>query len=269
VLRKLHHFFSAPSVGASEIISLRPSSKICNGERKNGTDFGLRNPLEIGTALRDLATRQDFLTIDCGNDQIVTRLLHVDSKSKTLVFDFGAIERENRAVLAAHELLFDASPNGVKVEFTTGMPREISYDGNPAFEVELPQVLFRLQRREHFRVETPMLDPYFCSGALPEGQPFRLEMHDLSLGGVALRTPDECIANLEIGVTLKDVVLHLWNQRTVTLDLQLVSPRFATVPKGGKFFTLGFRFSSLPARAEQMLQQLIVQLEIKRGALRR
>jgi c-di-GMP-binding flagellar brake protein YcgR len=113
-----------------------------------------------------------------------------------------------------------------------------------------------------------MLDPYFCSGALPEGQPFRLEMQDLSLGGVALRTPDECIANLEIGVTLKDVVLHLRNHGTVTLDLQLVSPRFATVPKGGKFFILGFRFSSLPARTEQMLQQLIVQLQIKRGVLR-
>ena len=73
------------------------------------------------------------MTVDCGNGQIVTRLLHVDTKSKTLIFDYGAIERENRAVLAAHKLLFGASPNGVKVEFTTGMPREISYDGNGAF----------------------------------------------------------------------------------------------------------------------------------------
>jgi c-di-GMP-binding flagellar brake protein YcgR len=269
VLRKLHHFFSAPSAGVSERNSLLSSANIGYGERENGTNFGLRNPLEIVIALRDLAIRQDFLTVESGSQQIVTRLLHVDTKSKTLIFDYGAIGRENRAVLAAHKLLFCASPNGVKVEFTTGMPREISYDGNAAFEVELPQVLFRMQRREYFRVETPMLDPYFCSGALPEGQPFRLEMHDLSLGGVALRTPDECIANLEIGVTLKDVVLHLWNQGTVTLDLQLVSSRFATVPKGGKLFILGFRFLSLPAHAEKMLQQLIAQLEIKRGALRR
>jgi flagellar brake protein len=269
VLRKLHHFFSAPSAGVSEIISLLPSTKIGNEERENGTDFGLRDPLEIGTFLRYLATRQDFLTVDCGNGQIVTRLLDIDTKSKTLIFDYGAIERENRAVLSAHKLLFGASPNGVKIEFTTGMPREISYDGSAAFEVELPQVLFRMQRREYFRAQTPMLEPYFCSGALPEGQPFRLEMHDLSLGGVALRMPDECIANLEIGLTLKDVVLHLWNQGTVTLDLQLVSARFATVPKGGKLFILGFRFLSLPAQAEKMLQQLIAQLEIKRGALRR
>jgi c-di-GMP-binding flagellar brake protein YcgR len=267
VLRKLRYFFSALSAGGSENDSLLLSAKIGNRERENDTDFGLRNPLQIGTALRDLAIRQDFLTVESGNQQIVTRLLHVDTKSKTLIFDYGSIGRENRPVLAAHKLLFSASPNGVKIEFTTGMPRKISYDGNAAFEVELPQVLFRMQRRGYFRVETPMFDPYFCSGVLPDGQPFRLEMHDLSLGGVALRTRDENIANLEIGATLKDVVLHLWNQGTVVLDLQLVSPRFATMPKGGKIFILGFRILSLPAYAEKMLQQLITQLEIKRGVL--
>jgi hypothetical protein len=51
-------------------------------------------------------------------------------------------------------------------------------------------------------------------------------MYELSLGGVALRAPDENIANLEIGVTLNGVMLHFKNQRTLALDLQLVSRHF-------------------------------------------
>ncbi|MFD1559971.1 flagellar brake protein [Paraburkholderia silviterrae] len=236
-------------------------------EPTDSTDFGLRNSLEIGTFLRELATRQDFLTVDYGYGQIVTRLLHVDTDSKTFIFDHGALRPMNGAVLAAHKLRFGASPDGVRIEFTTGTPCEVSLDNAPAFEVALPKVLFRMQRREYFRVETPTVDPYFCSGKLPDGQPFRLDVYDLSLGGVALKTQDENIANLEVGLTLNNVLLHLKDHGSVSLDLQLVSPR--PHPGGGKLFILGFRFLTLPAQTEKVLQQMIAQLEIKRGALLR
>lgn len=71
MLRKLHHLFSAPSTRVSESNYLLPSAKVDNGESAKDTDFGLRNPLEIGTFLRLLATRQDFLTADYGNGQII------------------------------------------------------------------------------------------------------------------------------------------------------------------------------------------------------
>ena len=267
VLRKLRHLLSAPSARLFEENPLVPSARPGEGERTSGTDFGLRNPLEIGTFLRELATRQDFLTVDYGNGQVVTRLLHVDTEAKTFIFDHGALSAVNHAVLAAHKLRFGASPDGVKIEFTTGKPREVSHDHAPAFEVAVPNVLFRMQRREYFRVETPAVDPYFCSGTLPGGQPFRLEMHDLSLGGVALKTRDENLANLETGLTLNHVLLHLKAYGSVALDLQLVSPR--PHPDAQKLFILGFKFLSVSAQAEKVLQQLIAELEIKRGALLR
>ncbi|MEZ2311126.1 flagellar brake protein [Paraburkholderia sp. RCC_158] len=152
MLRKLHHLFSAPSTRVSERNYLLPSAKVDNGESANDTGFGLRNPLEIGTFLRLLATRQDFLTADYGNGQIITRVLDIDAKSKTFTFDYGASKTGNHAVLAASKLRFSALPDGVKVNFTTGKPHEISRDGIAAFEVELPQVLIRVQRREYFRV---------------------------------------------------------------------------------------------------------------------
>ncbi|SAK93973.1 YcgR protein superfamily protein [Caballeronia glebae] len=230
-------------------------------------DFGRRNPLEIGVALRNLANRGDFLTAQYGDGQIVTRLLDVDVTAHRFTFDWGGLEEQNRGVLASQKLIFSASPDGVRVEFTTPGPRETTFDGRPAFEVDFPTVLYYMQRREYFRVEAPVLDPYVCTGTLPDGERFRFEVHDLSLGGVALRTMDERVADLEMGIVLQDAELHFSANGRVTLDMMLVSHRESTTAKGDRRYTIGFKFVSMPGSAENTLQRLITQLEMKRRSL--
>lgn len=232
-------------------------------------DFGRRNPLEIGVSLRNLVNRGDFLTVDFGSGQIVTRVLDVDPGAQTFVFDWGGVADQNVHVLAAENLVFEASPDGVRMEFATGTPRKVSFDGHPAFEADFPPVLFYMQRREYFRVEAPVLDPYICSGTLPAGERFRFEVNDLSLGGVALRTMDTRVASMEIGVILPAVELHFSNPGKVVLDLQLMANRETVNAKGDHRYTLGFKFMSLPGSAENTLQRLITQLEMKRRAMAR
>jgi flagellar brake protein len=230
-------------------------------------DFGRRNPLEIGVSLRNLANRGDFLTAQYGDSQIVTRVLDVDATANTFTFDWGGVPEQNSLVLAAQKLIFHASPDGVAVEFTTGAARQTSFEGRPAFEADFPTVLYYMQRREYFRVEAPVLDPYICSGTLPDGERFRFEVHDLSLGGVALRTTDERVADLEMGIVIQDAELHFTTTGRVTLDMMLVSHRESTTAKGDRRFTLGFKFLSMPGSAENTLQRLITQLEMKRRSL--
>jgi flagellar brake protein len=230
-------------------------------------DFGRRNPLEIGVALRNLVNRGDFLTAQYGDAQIVTRLLDVDVTGHRFTFDWGGVAEQNQEVLASPKLVFHAAPDGVRVEFTTATPRATMFDGRPAFEAEFPMVLYYMQRREYFRVEAPVLDPYVCSGSLPDGERFRFEVHDLSLGGVALRTTDDRVADLEMGIVIQDAELHFSANGKVTLDIRLVSHRESTTAKGDRRYTLGFKFVSMPGSAENTLQRLITQLEMKRRAL--
>src|ERR1700753_1288826 len=119
-------------------------------------DFGRRNPLEIGVSLRNLANRGDFLTAQYGY-----------GNANTFTFDWGGVPEQNSLVLASQKLIFHSSPDGVRVEFTTGAARQTSFEGRPAFEADFPPVLYYMQRREYFRVEAPVLDPYICSGMLP------------------------------------------------------------------------------------------------------
>ncbi|RKP44388.1 flagellar brake protein [Trinickia fusca] len=231
------------------------------------SDFGRRNPLEVGVQLRNLANRGDFLTIQYQNGQLVTRILDVDVRGRTFVFDWGALAEQNKGVLSAPNCTFRASPDGVRLEFSTVTPTETRFEGMPAFEAPFPDVLYYVQRREYFRVDAPVLDPYYCRGRLPEGDAFRFEVHDLSLGGIGVRTTDERVANLPMGATLHDVEVHLAGHGMLSLDLELVSMRATDLPNGGRRFQLGMRFVSLPGSAENTLQRLITQLEMRRRSL--
>jgi flagellar brake protein len=234
------------------------------------TDFGRRNPLEVGVQLRNLANRGDFLTLQYRGGQLVTRILDVDTRERTFTFDWGALPEQNSEVLAAQECQFHASPDGVRVEFSTGAPRETSFEGRPAFVAGFPDVLFYVQRREYFRVDTPVLEPCLCRGALPaDGLRFQFEVHDLSLGGIGLRTTDPRAAEFQMGLTIRDVELDLRSHGTLRVDLALAVLRFIDLPNGDRRYHLGFRFDALPGASENSLQRYITQLEMKRRAFQR
>ena len=240
-----------------------------DGSSETGNDFGRRNPLEIGVQLRNLVNRGDFLTAQYKGGQLVTRILDVDVRERTFIFDWGALAEQNRGLIAAQRCTFHAQPDGVRVEFATGAPRETSFEGRPAFEAEFPEVLFYVQRREFFRVDAPVIDPYICAGRLPDGERFRFELHDLSLGGVGMRTTDPRVATLPMGCVLQDCELTLGSPSTISLDLQIVSLRAVELPNGTQRYQLGLRFVMLPGNAENTLQRLITQLEMKRRSLAR
>ncbi|KVE33295.1 flagellar brake protein [Burkholderia sp. TSV86] len=234
-----------------------------------GHDFGRRNPLEIGVQLRNLVNRRDFLTVEYRGGQLVTRILDVDVGARTFVFDWGALAEQNAGMLAAPCCEFRAAPDGIRVEFSTVPPRETRFEGLPAFEADFPEVLYCVQRREYFRVNAPLVDPFVCRGKLPDGEHFLFEIHNLSLGGLGLRTADERVAALELGTTLHDVELNLNGHGMLSLDLQLVAHRSTRAPSGACRHQLGFRFVSLPGSTENTLQRLITQLEMKRRQLAR
>lgn len=232
-------------------------------------EFGHRDPIVVGARLRNLVNGGDFLTIQSASGQLVTQLLDVDTRARTFTVDWGASTRQNQGLLAAQRCQFSAQPEGVRVEFATAAPRETRFEGLPAFEVDFPEVLYYLQRREHFRVGTPVQNAYTCTGSLPKGGAFSFEVHDLSLGGVAIRTTDKRVADWSPGTSLRNCELSLGTFGRLSIDLELVSRRPTVLPNGGQRHLLGFRFLTLPGNVEGKLQRLITQLELKGNTLAR
>ncbi|TAM05223.1 MAG: flagellar brake protein [Paraburkholderia sp.] len=239
------------------------------GGEEDVPEFARRNPLEVGVQLRNLVNRGDFLTLQYRGGQIVTRILDVDTRNRTFVFDWGALAEQNTGVLNADQCEFHASPEGVRVQFTTRTPQRTDYEGRPAFVASFPEVLYYIQRREYFRVDTPVMDPCICRGVLPDDSPFTFVVHDISLGGVGLRTTDPRAEAIGMGVHIPDVELDLRANGKLRVDLALVVRRFIDLPNGERRYHLGFRFELLPGSTENSLQRYITQLEMKRRSLAR
>jgi c-di-GMP-binding flagellar brake protein YcgR len=232
-------------------------------------DYGKRNPLEIGVALQNLLNRGDFVGVQYQGGQLVSRILDVNVASRVFVFDWGGVESQNVGLLASQRNQFSAQPDGVRLKFETPAAKETDFEGRRAFRSAFPDVLYHMQRREYFRVGTPVLDPFMCRGRWPDGAEFQYEVQDMSLGGVALRTADDKASQLPLEAVLRGVTLNVEDHGQLTLDLQLVSRRTVELAKGGTRYQLGFRFVSLPGHVENTLQRIVTQLEMKRRALTR
>ncbi|MFM0187350.1 flagellar brake protein [Paraburkholderia nemoris] len=229
--------------------------------------FAQRHPLQIAVCLRKLMAGQDFVTVEFNGRQIVTQVLEVDSRNARFIFDAGSTELDNYALPSARQLIFRSLPGGIRTEFTTLNADPIMFEGRPAFEAAFPSLLYYVQRREFFRVQTPVLDPYIASGPYVDGGSFRLELQDLSLGGVALKTADTRFGSLESGTVLRDVTLQLGSFGTLLLDLEIVAPRQSTTPKDDVRFVIGCKFVTTSGPAERILQRVVTQLETKRQRL--
>lgn len=231
--------------------------------------FRISNPLEIGGVLRHLATRGDFMTVYFANGQrqLVTRLLKVDVPARGFYFDWGGIESESRALLAARRAMFVGVPEGIQVHFPITDVAEVEFEGYPAFWSGFPEHLVRLQRRDYFRVKTPILDPYMCTFDFPdEAQKLRMSVFDLSIGGVGLRSKSPLAADIPKGTMLMQVEMELRDLGPVQVDLEVCSQRTVPLAKDVEYH-LGCRFVALSRIAESRLQKLITQLELNRKAL--
>jgi c-di-GMP-binding flagellar brake protein YcgR len=233
-------------------------------ESDSWNDGLISNPLEIGGLLRSLAYRLDNLTADYAERHTITRILEVDIAARTFIFDSDTDQIEYEAALHAVRWIFHATPRGVRVEFSVERVQPVVFEEQPAFRARFPAVLLCRQRREYFRVQTPVKDPYLCIGSLANGERFCAEMVDLSLSGVALRITDDHLGNLETGSIVRNAELHFTGQSPISLDLQFVSYRDLDGIAGSSRFILGFKFLSLPGHTENVLQRLIARLELER-----
>jgi c-di-GMP-binding flagellar brake protein YcgR len=225
--------------------------------------YAQRHPLQIALCLRSLLSRGDFLTVEFEGGQIVTQVLDVDSRSARFVFDLGCSDSSNAALARADALTLRSQPSGIQTEFTTGPAVKVLFDGRPAFEAPMPTLLYYVQRRQYYRVETPLVNPFVAHGRDEAGNVFHFDVKNLSLGGVALRVSDDRFETAERGGVWRGVTLRMGPFGEVSVDLEIAAPRYELMQTGERRAILGCRFIDLSGCAERALQRTITQLELK------
>jgi len=234
------------------------------------TRYLLENPNEIMYVLRDLAAENDKITVyfNEGKDFLLTTIIALDDEG--IVFDFGSSQDMNRRAVEARKFHCVASQNKVRVQFQVGRLTKIDYEGSPAFRSPLPVSLLRLQRREFYRLISPIARPLKCTIPLKPGSALQKESIDVNVidiggGGLGIAaTPADF--PFETGTTFENCRIDLPEIGIVTATLQLKSLFDITLRSGALVKRAGCQFVKLPGAMLTLIQRHIIKIERERKA---
>jgi len=205
------------------------------------------------------------ITFNQGKDSIFTTLLQVNPESDELILDYGPDELYNRRLMTIDTVTIITEHNQVKILFRSQRPETRIYDGSPAFCVQIPKTLIRLQRREFFRMSMPMGDAIKSHLSLSTGKSaakVEVQVLDISCGGVALAA-DGQLPGVEVGKIYKGLQIELPEIGTITADVEIRN--ISQQPTRNSFVKrIGCQFVNLPNAIASMVQRYITKLEVAR-----
>src|SRR5690606_29709727 len=108
----------------------------------------------------------------------------------TMLLDCARTATLNDRVLSAKKLSFETMLDNIRILFSSADAHRCEYEDLPAFSVPLPAHLIRLQRREFYRVPTPVTTPVLCTVPVKKENDEIVQvvtsLYNISGGGVAI-----------------------------------------------------------------------------------
>lgn len=233
----------------------------------------LRNRRQIRGLLQSLIQQRSLVTAHVGgrNQSFPTAVLELDEDEHEawLILDGSPHEASNRAAARASHLLCFAQLDHVRVRFRIESLERIDSGGHVAFRAPLPDTLYYLQRREHYRLETPVTDSPNCLVRFEhaDGQKTELELRviDISGGGLAVALGPG-MPLLEVNRTYWDCLLQLPEQAPIPVPLTVCSQFKQALPNGLESIRVGLQFAGLPRGAGEAIQRYIFRVDRQRNA---
>lgn len=222
-------------------------------------EHGVVSPKEIISVLKHIAengTRVALYFVD-GAYFIMTTLLCANEKGLWLEQSSNPID--NKRILESDDLTIVSIHLQVKVQFVAKQARSVEYQGYSAFHLPLPKCIYRLQRRDSFRVDIIPAKPLRCIipiGEPKSGQSCEVNMTDISAGGMKL-TYTEGDIELVQGQAYENCQINLPDMGTIIVTM-IVRSAFSLSAKSGKTTVrAGCQFINLSNAANVMLQRYI------------
>ncbi len=101
-----------------------------------------------------------------GKESLLTAIVAINHKAGTLILDYSSSDYLNKKLVSTPQVKFSTGFNGIQVAFTGDKITLIKYEGEPAFSMPIPSSLYWYNRREYYRVNTPIMNPSSCEIAL-------------------------------------------------------------------------------------------------------
>ncbi|HEY0847476.1 MAG TPA: flagellar brake protein [Noviherbaspirillum sp.] len=228
---------------------------------------------EIIGLLRALQERNQLVSMqaDGGAEAVVTSILDVDEEGGLVVIDRAPTNLINQRIIDSDNVSFETVLDSIRIFFFADRVRECLYDNLPALYIPIPASLVRLQRREYYRVPTPVASPVRCTIRIPSddtvapGTIVVVTLKDISAGGIAVIDEKKLLDNT-IGRIYKDCRIDLPGGAAVVVDLQIRNSHDLSLSSGRAIRKLGCMFVDMSRPTMAAVQRYITKLERERNA---
>lgn len=220
----------------------------------------MSSPHEVVHAIRKLESDNEVIAVRYGSGYtgtLMSAVLDVSKEHRKVYIDCSNNEEANFEVMNSNNLVIQARPLNVGIQFSTGKPSRVPFGNGFAFSVDIPDQMIRLQRREYYRVAMPYFDAQQCH--LLNGK-YSGELGNISLGGISvlLNVTDAGVLSEE--ARIEQCWVDLPSIGRIAFDLL---PRNKQLVKriNQTLVQLGCEFSGLGSSDKAALQRYIMRLE--------
>lgn len=245
--------------------SATPSPRLEPTIRGQDNPFLVDSRLEILHILHAIMREATLITVNVDvNDFFLTSVLAIDDDAGYLYLERGRSRPPLSNVFKNRRLHYNTTLDRIKIRFTSTGIETVMHAGGEAYRVPVPDELARIQRREFYRVPTPIMTPLKChiSGIETRDGTHRsveLAVADISCGGVAVQSPPELFTP-ELG-TQYHCTLLLPDSAGLRLTVQARNAFVQTLRSGKITQRCGFSFQNAPEALLAGIQRYILHLE--------
>ena len=227
--------------------------------------YAITSALEILAILRSIQNQKALIQIHAKqpNTTFITTLLEIDTSNGVIMLDTAREDLTNKRILTASHVWFEASVDKIRIQFTATQVTPCLQDNQPALLTAIPTELIRLQRRDHFRINTPVIKPVLCKVSIntPDGtKAVNLPLENISCGGISMFDDDQLLDHTQSTV-YKDCIITLPDVGSISVTLQLTHALPQEMASGKIRYHLGCAFVKPPATAINLLQRYVGKLE--------
>ncbi len=234
------------------------------------SQFTIHSRREILSILNGIAQKTTLVALyfNEGNEFILTTVLKVTEQG--LWLEVGSIAATNQRILRSNKIIFISSHNRVKVQFVAYRIESALFENCAAFYLSLPDSLLRIQRREYFRLTTPVSTPLKC--IIPVVPPIEIPepdsiisrrevtIMDISGGGIAL-VCEVHDTELHSGKVYADCNIPLPGLETIRVTVKVQNCFEVTLRNGQIRKRAGCEFIQLSGEAAALLQRYVVYMQ--------
>lgn len=204
----------------------------------NLSDFLVKAPKQVLTHLKTLSAEKCLIAVNFGEkSSFLTAILDIDEKKQIITIDCGPKEYLNKELLNTAVINFKTDLKGIKVLFEGRGIKKVGKSGKPALSIKIPAHIYWIQRRQFYRVRSPLSKDSYCSISFPETgenqeneETLDYKLYDLSATGFSMLSESEELAEqLTVDTKYDDCKLVLDSAESHTISF-IVRSKLALNP---------------------------------------